>query len=66
LTAAILIEAARGSDAYHTSFWDAQISATAKRQLTPWVVSEGFSHGTRIEGVEFLNPFAANLPGEEP
>jgi len=29
------------------------------------VLSEDFSHASRIEGVLFLNPFVAALPGEE-
>ena len=42
-----------------------QIWATAKINQIPRVVSEDFSSGSRIEGVEFLDPFRRTLPGEQ-
>jgi predicted nucleic acid-binding protein len=66
LTSEIILEAARGVVEYQFPFYDAQIWATAKEIRIPKVLSEDFSHGTRIEGVEFLNPFVGALPGEEP
>ncbi len=66
LTSEIILEAARGVVEYQFPFYDAQIWATAKEIRIPRVLSEDFSHGTRIEGVEFLNPFIGALPGEEP
>ncbi len=65
LTSEIILEAARGVVEYQFPFYDAQIWATAKEIRIPKVLSEDFSHGTRIEGVEFLNPFIGALPGEE-
>jgi predicted nucleic acid-binding protein len=46
-------------------FWDAQIWATAKLNQIPQVLSEDFQHGRAVEGVEFVNPFKVELPGEE-
>jgi predicted nucleic acid-binding protein len=45
-------------------YWDAQVWATAKLNQIPRVLSEDFQHQGRIEGVEFLNPFMAKIPGE--
>lgn len=65
LTSDIVLEAARGVVEYQFPFYDAQIWATAKEIRIPRVLSEDFAHGTRIEGVQFLNPFVSALPGEE-
>jgi predicted nucleic acid-binding protein len=64
LTPEIILESARGAVTYQFPFYDAQIWATAKLSRIPTVLSEDFSHASRIEGVEFLNPFVAALPGE--
>ena len=65
MTPAIVLEAARGAVHYQLALWDAQIWATAKINQIPRVVSEDFSSGSRIEGVEFLDPFRRTLPGEQ-
>jgi predicted nucleic acid-binding protein len=54
-----------GAVTHQFPFYDAQIWATAKLSGIPAVLSEDFSHASRIEGVLFLNPFVAALPGEE-
>jgi len=64
ITRAIVLEAARGAVAYQLPYWDAQVWATAKLNQIPRVLSEDFQHQGRIEGVEFLNPFMAKIPGE--
>jgi len=64
VTPEIILESARGAVEYQFPFYDAQLWATAKHNRIPRVLTEDFSHGTRIEGVEFLNPFTAVLPGE--
>jgi len=64
LTPEIILESARGAVTHQFPFYDAQIWATAKLSGIPAVLSEDFSHASRIEGVEFLNPFVAALPGE--
>ncbi len=60
ITSHIVLEAARGSVAYQLPFWDAQVWAAAKLNQIPRVLSEDFGHRSKIEGVEFINPF---LPG---
>jgi len=65
VTPEIVLEAGRGVAEYQFPIYDAQIWATAKLNQIGIVVSEDFSHGSRIEGVQFLNPFIADLPGEE-
>jgi predicted nucleic acid-binding protein len=64
ITRAVVLEAGRGCMHYQMPFWDAQIWATAKLNQIPQVLSEDFQHGRAIEGVEFMNPFKADLPGE--
>lgn len=61
VTPAIVLESARGCLPHRFSFWDAQIWATAKLNQIPQVLIEDFSHGRRIEGVKFVNPFIADL-----
>lgn len=65
LTPEIVLESARGAITHHFPFYDAQIWATAKLSGIPTVLTEDFSHASRIESVEFLNPFLAPLSGEE-
>ncbi len=61
ITKYIVFEAAGVSVRHQLPFWDAQIWATAKLNQIPCVLSEDFQHRGRIEGVEFLNPFKAEL-----
>jgi len=65
VTPEIVLEAARGAVQYQWAFWDAQVWATAKMNHIPRVLSEDFSPGSRIEGVEFVNPFVGTILGEE-
>lgn len=57
ITDLIVLEAARGVRDHATSFWDAQVWATAKLNQIPVVLSEDFASGSVIEGVRFENPF---------
>lgn len=57
----IVLEAARGTRDYRMQFWDAQIWATARLNQIACVLSEDFSSGSTIEGVQFVNPFASNF-----
>lgn len=61
VTAQVVLEAARGVRAYQFSFWDAQIWAVARLNRIPVVLSEDFNPGAGIEGVHFVNPFAADF-----
>jgi len=65
VTPEIVLESGRGVAEYQLPIYDAQLWATAKQNDISVVLSEDFSHGARIEGVKFLNPFIATFPGEE-
>lgn len=58
----LVAEAAAAAGRYQLSYWDAQVWAAARRNPVPVVLSEGFSPGAEIDGVRFVNPFAADLP----
>ena len=57
LTAAVVVEAARGAIRHGMSFWDAQIWATAKLHGAAEVLSEDFTDGRIMDGIRFTNPF---------
>lgn len=57
LTVFIVLEAVRGVQQHHFSYWDAQIWATAKLNQIPVILSEDFTSGRTVEGVTFVNPF---------
>lgn len=65
ITPTILVEAARGASEHGFPYYDAQIWATARMHKIPVVVSEDFASSSRVEGVEFVNPFTRSVPGEE-
>ena len=56
LTAAVVREAVRGTEAYSLSYYDAQIWSVAKRYDVATVLSEDFNVGATLGGVSFLNP----------
>jgi len=60
VTRYIVLEAGRGSVRYQLPYWDAQLWATAKLNQIATVLSEDFANGSRIEGVQFVNPFTSN------
>jgi predicted nucleic acid-binding protein len=61
LTPLIVMEAARGVRDYSLAYHDAQIWATALLKEIPTVFSEDFQDGQVLEGVHFVNPFAAGF-----
>ena len=61
LTPLIVLEAARGVRDYQMSYYDAQIWATARLNQIPTIFSEDFNVGATLEGVQFINPFAAEF-----
>jgi predicted nucleic acid-binding protein len=63
LTGAVVLEALRGVAAHKLSYFDAQIWAVARLNQVPVVLSEDFSHGAILDGVEFLDPFRSDFPG---
>ncbi|HKZ84630.1 MAG TPA: PIN domain-containing protein [Anaerolineae bacterium] len=61
LTPLIVIEATRGARDHSLAYYDAQIWAAARLNQIPVVFSEDFSAGSTLEGVQFVNPFAADF-----
>ncbi len=61
LTPLVVLEAVRGVQRHRFPYWDALIWATAKLNGVPTVLSEDFPAGSLIEGVRFVNPFAAGF-----
>jgi predicted nucleic acid-binding protein len=65
LTPQVVLEAARGVHAHVLPYYDAQIWATARLNQIPVIFSEDFNIGATLEGVRFVNPFAASFHLEE-
>jgi predicted nucleic acid-binding protein len=61
LTPQVVIEAARGVRDHSLAYYDAQIWATARLNQIPVIFSEDFNTGSALEGVRFVNPFAATF-----
>lgn len=61
LTPAIVLEATRGMRDHRFAYYDAQIWAAARLNQIPVIFSEDFASGSTLEGVRFVNPFAADF-----
>ena len=61
LTAAIVLEAARGVRDHRLSYFDAQIWASARLNQIPVIFSEDFASGSVLDGVRFVNPLVADF-----
>lgn len=61
ITAEVVERAARAVRAHRLNYWDAQIWATARINEVETIFSEDFSSGTSLDGVRFVNPFAAGF-----
>ncbi|MEW5706358.1 MAG: PIN domain-containing protein [Actinomycetota bacterium] len=61
ITGFVVLEAMRGVHDHHFAYWDAQIWATAKLAQIPFILSEDFSSGNTVEGINFVNPFVADF-----
>jgi predicted nucleic acid-binding protein len=64
ITSLVVLEAARGVRDHQFSYYDAQIWAIARLNQISIVFSEDFNPST-IEGVRFVNPFAADFVLEQ-
>lgn len=65
LTLMVILEAARGARDYGLAYYDAQIWASARLNQVTVIFSEDFSDGQALEGVRFVNPFAAGFRLEQ-
>ena len=61
LTPQIVLEATRGVRDHKLSYYDAQIWASARLNQVPVVFTEDFQDGQTLEGIRFINPFAADF-----
>ena len=61
LTDSIVLEAARGARDHNMAYYDAQIWAGARLNQIQVIFSEDFQDGQMLEGVRFVNPFAAHF-----
>src|SRR5947207_2996802 len=68
-SASMAVEAARSEDLaaamravsdHHLSFWDAMLWATVRRVGVHLLITEDLQDGPVLEGVRFVNPFAAH------
>ena len=60
-TAMVVQEAVRGVRTHHLSYYDAQVWAATRLNQVGIVFSEDFAEGSTLEGVRFVNPFAAEF-----
>ena len=65
LTLPVILEAGRGARDYRLAYYDAQIWAAARLNQVSLIFSEDFSDGQVLEGVRFVNPFAAGFVLED-
>ena len=61
VTPLVVIEATRGVRTNKFSYSDSQLWATARLNQVPVIFTEDFNIGATIEGVRFINPFAAGF-----
>lgn len=61
LTPLVILEALRGATEHQLSYFDAQLWAVARLNQLTTIVSEDFSDGSIVEGVQFLDPFTSEL-----
>ena len=61
LTPLTIIEAGRGVRDHQLAYYDAQVWATARLNQISVLFSEDFNDGATLEGVHFINPFAAHF-----
>ncbi|MCI0519249.1 MAG: PIN domain-containing protein [Chloroflexi bacterium] len=61
LTPLIVLEAARGARDHGLAYYDALVWASARLNQVTTIFSEDFNAGEVLEGVRFVNPFAAEF-----
>jgi predicted nucleic acid-binding protein len=59
ITTIVALQAALGVRDHRLNYWDAQLWATARLNRIPAILTEDAAHGRVVEGVAYLNPFAA-------
>ena len=59
VTTIVALHAALGVRDHRLAYWDAQLWATARLNAIGAILTEEATHGRVLEGVTYLNPFAA-------
>lgn len=57
----VIHEALRGATEHQLSYFDAQLWAVARLNQLTTIVSEDFSDGSIVDGIQFLDPFKSKL-----
>jgi predicted nucleic acid-binding protein len=57
IDAAVLELGWKLQDRYQLSYWDALIVAAAKAASCPYLLSEDFQAGQKLDGIQIINPF---------
>ncbi len=57
----VVLEAWRGVRDHQLAYYPAQVWATARLNQVPVIFSQDYSSNTTLEGVRFVNPFAADF-----
>jgi predicted nucleic acid-binding protein len=65
MTPALVDAALQAVAAHGFPLWDAQLFAVAKANRADVILSEDFSHRRTVDGITFLNPFAADFDPAE-
>ena len=61
----VVLESARGVSDHLLPYYDAQIWAVARLNHISVVFGEDFNSGSTLEGVRFVDPFAAGFRNED-
>jgi predicted nucleic acid-binding protein len=64
-TGPVVLEAVRGVQAHQFSYRDAQVWAVARMNQVPVVLSADIDATAVVEGIRFVNPFAAEFVAAE-
>ncbi|MEX2247796.1 MAG: PIN domain-containing protein [Dehalococcoidia bacterium] len=57
ITSVTVASAIRATRRHGLSYWDALVWATARLHEARFILTEDFSDGARIEGIQYVNPF---------
>jgi predicted nucleic acid-binding protein len=57
ITPSTVVRASEIGEIWQVSFWDGMILAAAEQSRADRLLTEDLSHGTRIAGIEIVDPF---------
>lgn len=62
----VVLEALRGVQDHHLSFFDAQMWAVARLNEIPALLTQDMATGSTVAGVMIVDPFETPVPGSTP